>query len=194
MGPKFVILKKGEHGAMLFTPDEVCVLPAFPLGHVVDPTGAGDSFAGGLMGALAAEEGTPGAQDQWPARLRRAMAHGTVAASFTVEDFSLKRLQRLNRPQLLERVGTVSPDVVLLTREQTMARLRTFIAIDLGKTIREHCVAVQETLAPRGPRSNGSKRRTCTSRFSSWAKWMPATCRLSARRWPRPAPRSRPSR
>lgn len=104
MGPKFVILKKGEHGAMLFTSGGVSVLPAYPLAEVVDPTGAGDSFAGGLMGALAAEEGTPQAKDDWPIRLRRAMAHGTVAASFTVEDFSLNRLKRLDRPQLHERL------------------------------------------------------------------------------------------
>jgi sugar/nucleoside kinase (ribokinase family) len=91
LGPKFVILKKGEHGAMLFSADGVFVVPAFPTGDVVDPTGAGDSFAGGIMGYLHSD-GTPP-----PGRLRRAMAYGTVLASFTVEGFGLDRLRRLDR-------------------------------------------------------------------------------------------------
>src|SRR5262249_16630282 len=81
MGPKFVIIKKGEHGAMLFSDDGVFVVPAFPTEQVVDPTGAGDCFAGGLMGYLESEATQP------PGRLRRAMAYGTVVASFIVEDF-----------------------------------------------------------------------------------------------------------
>lgn len=99
-GPKFVILKKGEHGAMLFSEHGVTVLPAFPASRVVDPTGAGDTFAGGIMGYLASTENT----GNWSKELRRAMAYGTVVASFTVEDFGLKRLTQIERPQIDERL------------------------------------------------------------------------------------------
>jgi sugar/nucleoside kinase (ribokinase family) len=94
LGPKFVILKKGEHGAMLFSADGVFVVPAFPTGDVVDPTGAGDSFAGGIMGYLTADDSPP------PGRLRRAMAYGTVVASLTVEGFGLDRLCRTERREI----------------------------------------------------------------------------------------------
>lgn len=100
LGPKFVILKKGEHGAMLFSDDGVFVVPAFPTSQVVDPTGAGDSFAGGLMGYLCSDDSPP------PGRLRRAMAYGTVVASFTVEDFGLERLKRTNRQEIDHRLET----------------------------------------------------------------------------------------
>jgi sugar/nucleoside kinase (ribokinase family) len=98
MGPKFVILKKGEHGAMLFSPDGVFTMPAYPTPHVVDPTGAGDSFAGGLLGYLTSDAAPP------PGRLRRAMAYGTVVASLTVEDFGLERLKRANREEIDSRL------------------------------------------------------------------------------------------
>jgi sugar/nucleoside kinase (ribokinase family) len=88
LGPKFVIIKKGEHGALLLTHDGVFVMPAYPTPDVIDPTGAGDSFAGGLMGYLDSDDTPP------PGRLRRAMAFGTVLASLTVEDFGLERLKR----------------------------------------------------------------------------------------------------
>jgi sugar/nucleoside kinase (ribokinase family) len=94
LGPKFVILKKGEHGAMLFSADGVFVVPAFPTADVVDPTGAGDSFAGAIMGALTADDSPP------PGRLRRAMAYGTVVASLTVEGFGLERLRRTERKEI----------------------------------------------------------------------------------------------
>jgi sugar/nucleoside kinase (ribokinase family) len=94
MGPKFVIIKKGEHGAMLFSNDGVFVVPAFPTAEVIDPTGAGDSFAGGVLGYLESE------RKQVPGRLRRAMAYGTVVASLTVEDFSLDRLKRSSRAEI----------------------------------------------------------------------------------------------
>ncbi len=87
LGPKFVIIKKGEHGAMFFSEHETYVMPAFPTPDVIDPTGAGDSFAGGMMGYLA-EQGNFD-----PRTLKSAMAYGIVTASFTVEDFSLDRLQ-----------------------------------------------------------------------------------------------------
>jgi sugar/nucleoside kinase (ribokinase family) len=98
LGPKFIILKKGEHGAMLFSADGVFVVPAFPTPDVVDPTGAGDSFAGGILGYLASDATPP------PGRLRRAMAYGTVVASFTVEDFGLNRLKRTTREEIDQRL------------------------------------------------------------------------------------------
>ncbi len=94
LGPKFVVLKKGEHGAMLFGADGVFVVPAYPTPDVVDPTGAGDSFAGGIMGYLESDGAPP------PGRLRRAMAYGTVVASLTVEGFGLDRLKATDRAEI----------------------------------------------------------------------------------------------
>jgi len=98
LGPKFVIVKKGEHGAMLFSHDGIFVVPAYPTADVIDPTGAGDSFAGGVLGYLASDDSPP------PGRLRRAMAYGTVAASLTVEGFGLDRLLRATRAEIDERL------------------------------------------------------------------------------------------
>ena len=98
LGPKFIIIKKGEHGAMLFTDDGVFLLPGYPSGQVIDPTGAGDSFAGGLLGHLESDHSPP------PGRLRRAMAYGTVVASLTVEGFGLDRLKRTDRAEIEARV------------------------------------------------------------------------------------------
>jgi sugar/nucleoside kinase (ribokinase family) len=98
MGPRFVVIKKGEHGAMFFSQHETYVLPAYPTAKVVDPTGAGDSFAGGMMGYLA-EQG-----NFEPKTLKEAMAYGTVAASFTVEDFSLDRLKQIDRDDIEQRM------------------------------------------------------------------------------------------
>jgi sugar/nucleoside kinase (ribokinase family) len=94
LGPRFVVIKKGEHGAMFFSEHETYVLPAFPTQRVIDPTGAGDSFAGGMMGYLAA------ANDFDPKTLKEAMAYGILVASFAVEDFSLDRLQQITRADL----------------------------------------------------------------------------------------------
>ncbi|MFO0904653.1 MAG: PfkB family carbohydrate kinase [Pirellulales bacterium] len=91
MGPRFVVIKKGEHGAMFFADHETYVLPAYPTGVVVDPTGAGDSFAGGMMGYLAQRD------DFSPQTLKEALAHGILVASFNVEDFSLGRLLQIDR-------------------------------------------------------------------------------------------------
>jgi sugar/nucleoside kinase (ribokinase family) len=93
-GPRTVVVKKGEHGAFLFTPDFHFALPAYPTTRVVDPTGAGDSFAGGFLGSLAAH----GSLDH--GALRRAMAYGTVAASLTVEKFSTLGLEEASREDL----------------------------------------------------------------------------------------------
>ncbi|HEX8202666.1 MAG TPA: PfkB family carbohydrate kinase, partial [Isosphaeraceae bacterium] len=98
LGPKFVIIKKGEHGALFLGPEGAFVMPAFPVADVVDPTGAGDSFAGGFMGYLASTGRTD------PAALKTAMAYGTVVASLTVEDFSLRRLQGADRAEIDRRL------------------------------------------------------------------------------------------
>ncbi|MDD4268316.1 MAG: sugar kinase [Pirellulaceae bacterium] len=98
MGPRFVVIKKGEHGAMFFSRHETYVLPAFPTERVVDPTGAGDSFAGGMMGYLAEQDNFE------PETLKTAMAYGILVASFTVEDFSLDRLINITRDDLDRRM------------------------------------------------------------------------------------------
>ncbi len=98
MGPRFVIIKKGEHGAMFFSEHETYVMPAYPTADVVDPTGAGDSFAGGMMGYLA-EKG-----NFEPQTLKEAMAYGTLAASFNVEDFSLERFKSIDRADIDQRM------------------------------------------------------------------------------------------
>jgi cytidine kinase len=98
MGPKFVIVKKGEHGAMFFSEHETYVMPAYPTPNVVDPTGAGDSFAGGMMGYLA-EKGNFD-----PRTLKEALAYGILTASFTVEDFSLDRLKQIERADVDRRM------------------------------------------------------------------------------------------
>jgi sugar/nucleoside kinase (ribokinase family) len=94
LGPKFVIIKKGEHGAMFFSEHETYVMPAYPTEQVVDPTGAGDSFAGGILGYLAEQDNVE------PATLKRALAYGVLVASFTVEDFSLDRLRKIQRSDI----------------------------------------------------------------------------------------------
>lgn len=99
MGPRFVVIKKGEHGAMFFSEHETYVLPAYPTPQVVDPTGAGDSFAGGMMGYLA-EKG-----NFEPKTLKEAMAYGVTVASYNVEDFSLDRLKSIDRADLDRRVA-----------------------------------------------------------------------------------------
>jgi len=98
-GPSLVIIKKGEHGAFMFTPESVFFAPAFPLEEVFDPTGAGDSFAGGFMGYLAR------AGDISDANLRRAVIYGSAMGSFAVEKFSIDRLLEVDAPQLLARVA-----------------------------------------------------------------------------------------
>ncbi len=97
LGPRYLVIKRGEYGALLFWEEGVLAVPALLLPDVQDPTGAGDSFAGGFMGYLAREG------DFSPASLRRAMIHGTVLASCAVEDFSLGGLLRPTAAQLEER-------------------------------------------------------------------------------------------
>jgi sugar/nucleoside kinase (ribokinase family) len=99
MGPKFVVIKKGEHGAMFFSEHETYVLPAFPTSRVIDPTGAGDSFAGGMMGYLAEQD------DFDPETLKTALAYGILVASFNVEGFGLERMQGITREDIEERMS-----------------------------------------------------------------------------------------
>jgi sugar/nucleoside kinase (ribokinase family) len=117
-GPTVIVAKQGEYGAALVTRESFFALPAYPLETVIDPTGAGDSFAGGFVGFLAShlngvggesagggESGDPGGggviSDDL---LRRAMAHATVLASFNVEEFGTERVQRLTRPEIVQRM------------------------------------------------------------------------------------------
>lgn len=94
LGPRYVLLKKGEHGAFLMGRDVHFSLPAYPVEDVVDPTGAGDSFAGGFMGYVAEQDETT------PATLRRAMLYGTVTASMCVQGFSVDALKERTRKEI----------------------------------------------------------------------------------------------
>jgi sugar/nucleoside kinase (ribokinase family) len=97
MGPKTLLVKRGEYGALQFSADDVFAVPAFPLETVVDPTGAGDCFAGGMFGSLA----EAGAYDG--RALRRAIVYGSVVASFCVEDFGPRRLRTVTRDDVERR-------------------------------------------------------------------------------------------
>lgn len=98
LGPSYVIIKEGSHGSMLSSPAGLFLCPAYPLHKVVDPTGAGDSFLGGIIGYLAAAKGSV------DRNLRRAMVYGSVVASFCCEGFGLTRTARVNRQQVERRV------------------------------------------------------------------------------------------
>ena len=98
LGPKYVIIKKGSHGSILYGPKGFFICPAYPLPNVVDPTGAGDSFVGGMMGYLAATKGSI------DANLRRAMVYGSVTASFCCEGFGLTRTTEIKRRDIDRRV------------------------------------------------------------------------------------------
>lgn len=98
MGPKYLIIKKGEHGALLFNNDQVFFAPALPLEEVFDPTGAGDSFAGGFIGYLAETK------DISFDNMKRAVIFGSAMASFSVEKFGTERIQNLNSEEVDERV------------------------------------------------------------------------------------------
>jgi cytidine kinase len=98
LGPKYVIIKKGSHGSILSGPSGFFLCPAYPLHRVIDPTGAGDSFVGGMVGYLAARRGS------LEANLRRAMVYGSVVASFCCEGFGLLRTTRVTPAQIAKRV------------------------------------------------------------------------------------------
>jgi len=97
MGPKTIVLKKGEHGAMLITGDDYFWAPAYPLEVLYDPTGAGDTFAGGFLGYIAKTD------DISPSSLRKAVIYGSTLASFCVEKFSVERLKELTMSEIAER-------------------------------------------------------------------------------------------
>jgi len=97
LGPKYVIIKKGEHGALLFTDDTHFNAPGYPLEVLKDPTGCGDSFAGGMMGYLAKTNNLS------ESNIRKAIIYGSVIASFNAEDFSLERQKRLTNDEIEQR-------------------------------------------------------------------------------------------
>jgi sugar/nucleoside kinase (ribokinase family) len=106
-GPKMIVIKKGEHGSMFFSPKFIFLLPAFPMEKVVDPTGAGDTFAGGFMGYLSTlrkinEKG-----------IRKAVCYGTIAASFNVEGFGLERTARLSLKDIENRLKFFKKHILL---------------------------------------------------------------------------------
>jgi sugar/nucleoside kinase (ribokinase family) len=94
LGPRSVLVKRGEYGAILFSPDSVFAVPAYPLEEVFDPTGAGDTFAGGVIGYMAATG------ERSEGGLRRAIVYGSVLASYVVEDFGGQRLRTLTRDDI----------------------------------------------------------------------------------------------
>ena len=98
LGPKYVIIKQGSHGSILSSPKGLFICPAYPLKKVVDPTGAGDSFVGGLMGYLSTAKGSI------DANIRRAMVYGSVTASFCCEGFGLNTTTKTKRAQINQRV------------------------------------------------------------------------------------------
>lgn len=98
MGPKFVVIKKGEHGALLFNEDQIFFAPALPLEEVFDPTGAGDTFAGGFSGYLAASE------DSSFENMKKAIIHGSNLASFSVEKFGAERMLKLEHKEIRNRL------------------------------------------------------------------------------------------
>ena len=106
MGPKYLVIKKGEHGALLFYKNSIFFAPALPLQDVVDPTGAGDTFAGGFIGYLA-QSGNIQYNN-----MKRAMIYGSAMASFCVEDFSLNKIQTLTNEDIIARLD----DFVHLTK------------------------------------------------------------------------------
>lgn len=99
MGPHTLVVKQGEYGVLMFNERSVFSAPAYPLEDVFDPTGAGDTFAGGFMGFLST------AEDIDDAAIRQAVVFGSTLASFNVEDFSLNRMKSLDMQQIMQRYG-----------------------------------------------------------------------------------------
>ena len=109
MGPKYLIIKKGEHGALLFSEGHIFFAPALPLSQVFDPTGAGDTFAGGFIGHLAKT------RDLSFENMKRAIIFGSAMASFCVEEFSIDKMKTLSQGLINDRVR----DFVELVRFDT---------------------------------------------------------------------------
>jgi sugar/nucleoside kinase (ribokinase family) len=102
LGPRFAVIKKGEHGSLLVAHDDLFVMPAYPTTNTVDPTGCGDTFAGAMMGYLA------GAGKTDRAGLRAAMAHGSVVASYVIESFSIDALAGVTQSDVQRRLGELA--------------------------------------------------------------------------------------
>ena len=96
-GPEYVIIKKGEHGSLLFYEDVVFPSPAFSMENIVDPTGAGDSFAGGMIGHMASKKSTK------ISTIREAVAYGNIMGSFVVEEYGINGLSKLKKSQIQKR-------------------------------------------------------------------------------------------
>ncbi|MCF7859319.1 MAG: sugar kinase [Candidatus Cloacimonetes bacterium] len=107
MGSKHIIVKRGEYGSFIYTADFIFFMPVFPVKKVIDPTGAGDSFAGGFMGFLASE----GKYDELS--IKKAMIYGTITASFCVESFSIKRIKELTLSDILNRKQEIEKKIFL---------------------------------------------------------------------------------
>ena len=125
-GPSVIVAKQGEYGAALVTREGFFALPAYPMESVIDPTGAGDTFAGGFVGYIAAHPPS-GAQADEPLSdelLRRAMAHGTALASFNVEEFGTERIERLTGEEIARPCGGAARDHPVQRRASDAARLR----------------------------------------------------------------------
>ncbi len=185
MGPRFVIAKQGEYGAALFTREGFFALPAYPLETVNDPTGAGDSFAGGFLGYLASQDSDD------DATLRRAMTYGSVLASFNVEEFGTERVARLTRDEIDARFEEFRRMTALERRSALLPELREArrAALEL-EFRRDHA---RRRRLPGGDRFSGCGSRTSrAARRASRARPGGSTgCGGSSRsaRRPRRAPR-----
>lgn len=115
MGPEFLVIKKGEHGALLFHNGQIFFAPGLPVADVIDPTGAGDSFAGGMIGYLARTDNTSFVN------MKTAIIYGSTMASFCVEDFSLNNLRNLKQEQIHERIRQFEQLSTFDVRELTLA-------------------------------------------------------------------------
>lgn len=99
MGPKFIVIKKGEHGILLYTKEKMFIIPSFPLNKVIDPTGAGDTFVGGFTSYLST-------RDYWNFELiKNALIYGNILASFCVEQFGTKKIEKLTKNELMQRIN-----------------------------------------------------------------------------------------
>ena len=131
-GPTRVIIKKGEHGAISLTESTFFAAPAYPLTNVVDPTGAGDSFAGGFMGSLATLNSF---SEQ---SIRRSIINGTVIASFNVEDFSLDRQRTLTPQEIGERFHELE-EIVRKIETGEINLDEAIKAYERGSALKKHC-------------------------------------------------------
>ena len=143
-GPKVVVAKQGEYGAALVTTDSFFALPAYPMESVIDPTGAGDTFAGGFVGYIAAHPD----EELSDELLRRAMAHGTALASFNVEEFGTERVERLDRRGDPRSCGGAARDHPVQRRAPDATRLRRGDAPAGSASARRPCRFTRSGIRP----------------------------------------------